>query len=157
MSGFARDKFRAENFGIIFQQFNLLPYLNVLENVKLGLRFSRARKRKCPNVNAAARQILKDLGIDDFKRLPHKLSIGQQQRAAAARAMIGSPEIIIADESTSSLDFAAREKFISLLFSEIDKTQSCLLFVSHDVSLADKFSRVIKLEDINEDSAASCL
>ena len=79
-----------------------------------------------------------------------ELSIGQQQRVAAARSLIGSPELIIADEPTSALDHDVRQVFINLLFDEVAGAGATLLFISHDPGLADQFDRRIKLTDINE-------
>jgi putative ABC transport system ATP-binding protein len=151
-----RDRFRADHIGTIFQNFNLLPYLNPLENVTLGCEFSTQRcKRladKKTNIKTEATRLLKALGLNSSQLTQHvsKLSIGQQQRVAAARAFIGEPELIIADEPTSSLDEDNRHAFIETLFNQATSYQASVLFVSHDKSLASLFDRQINLLDINE-------
>ncbi len=154
LSSFARDRFRAEHFGIIFQMFNLLPYGSVIDNVVLPLRFSRARRARAQARGSAseeAARILAGLGLDDsviHEQSASRLSVGQQQRVAAARALIGSPEIIVADEPTSSLDRNRQIAFLDLLFDDLDRSGSTLIMVSHDESLASRFRRVIRLDDI---------
>jgi putative ABC transport system ATP-binding protein len=88
-------------------------------------------------------------GTADINKPATDLSVGQQQRVAAARALIGAPEIIIADEPTSSLDAGHREAFIQLLFKECDREETTLIFVSHDTSLEKLFDRTIRLNEIN--------
>ena len=156
-----RDRFRSDHIGLIFQQFNLLPYLSVIENVILPCRFSKVRKLKAieryGSLDEAARQLLEQLGLVDKNILTNEvtqLSIGQQQRVAAARALIGSPELVIADEPTSALDSDARNVFLSLLISECDRSESALIFVSHDHSLESHFDRIIALSSINAARAA---
>lgn len=158
LSSGARDQFRVEHISYIFQQFNLLPFLSVEENVLLPCHFSK-RRTQCANerfgnIQQAAKSLLTDLGLDKtlFLRRADQLSIGQQQRVAAARALIGSPELIIADEPTSALDTDTRESFIKLLFNECDKTGSSLLFVSHDKTLTPLFDRCLSLSDLNQTS-----
>lgn len=153
-SGAWRDRFRADHIGLIFQQFNLLPYLSVLDNVLLPCRFSSVRKQRAlaryGNPESAALGLLAELGMNGLLQQPvTALSIGQQQRVAAARALIGSPEILIADEPTSSLDSNNRSAFIELLINECSQTDCALLFVSHDNQLAEHFSRTVLLTDIN--------
>lgn len=152
----ARDRFRVEHTGYIFQQFNLLPFLSVRENVELPCRFSRRRADRAGqrhgSVAQAATQLLAHLGLSDpdlLQRRADTLSIGQQQRVAAARALIGQPELVIADEPTSALDSDAREAFIQLLFAECGAAGSSLLFVSHDQSLAPLFDRHLSLAELN--------
>lgn len=151
-----RDQFRADHFGIIFQQFNLIPYLNVFENVTLPLLFSTHRRMKLSAFNKDAqhetRRLLDLLGLDEqgiAQRNITGLSVGQQQRVAAARALIGCPEIIIADEPTSALDADNRHNFLKLLFEESNKTNSALVLVSHDPSLAGHFDNAISMGEIN--------
>ena len=152
----ARDRFRVEHTGYIFQQFNLLPFLSVRENVELPCRFSKRRAERASqrhgSVAQSATQLLAHLGLKDpvlLERRADTLSIGQQQRVAAARALIGQPELVIADEPTSALDADAREAFIRLLFAECREAGSSLLFVSHDQSLAPLFDRHLSLAELN--------
>lgn len=153
-----RDRFRAEHVGFIFQQFNLLPYLSVLENVMLPARFSSRRAERARagagTVTAAGRELLAHLGLGEelLHRPIAKLSIGQQQRVAAARALIGSPELVIADEPTSALDHDARGAFLELLLAECERAGTTLLFVSHDPTLERWFSRDLVMSELNEAS-----
>ncbi|MGB0360717.1 MAG: ABC transporter ATP-binding protein [Endozoicomonas sp.] len=159
LSPVQRDYFRARHVGFIFQMFNLIPYLSVVENVTLPLRFANERRqsimRSGRSQNDEAKRLLSHLGLHEpelLKRPVTELSIGQQQRVAAARALIGSPDIIIADEPTSALDTDSREDFIRLLFSECEATGSTLIFVSHDRSLESLFDRQLPLYEINQAS-----
>lgn len=147
------DMFRADNIGYIFQQFNLLPYLSVIDNVTLPCQFSKVRKQQVTgDLKATARELLDRLQLP--KALMDKpvieLSIGQQQRVAAARALIGQPKIIIADEPTSALDHDNRELFIELLMEQANQAGSTLIFVSHDPTLEKLFKRSIDLTTVNE-------
>ncbi|MBP0049132.1 ABC transporter ATP-binding protein [Marinobacterium sp. AK62] len=146
------DRLRADRLGVLFQQFNLLPYLNLIENVTLPCRFSRARMRsaceRSGSVDAEACRLLAHLNLDPeqlSKRPVSSLSIGQQQRVAAARALIGSPALVLADEPTSALDPEHRDQFIHLMLQESAITGSSLVLVSHDPSLASSFSRTLTL------------
>ena len=149
----ARDRLRADHLGVIFQMFNLVPYLSVIGNVTLPLRFSPKRRAAIDGTEEnEARRLLARLGLTDeflLSRRVSDLSVGQQQRVAAARALIGGPEIVIADEPTSALDAHVRDQFISLLSEEAQRTGAALLFVSHDAGLADHFDRAVDLSDIN--------
>jgi putative ABC transport system ATP-binding protein len=148
-----RDDFRGTHIGYIFQMFNLIPYLSVLENITLPCRLSRERQRRLNGtpMNEAARRVAEHLGIGQLLQSNvATLSVGQQQRVAAARSLIGTPEIIIADEPTSSLDYDHRERFVELLFNECKEAGSTLLFVSHDRTLMPLFHRSISLPEVNE-------
>jgi putative ABC transport system ATP-binding protein len=153
LPGAARDRFRGQHFGFIFQMFNLIPYLSVIDNVLLPLRLSPARAARVEgDPHAAAEALLAALGLGDAAlqgRAVTALSIGQQQRVAAARALIGRPEIIVADEPTSSLDADAREGFLALLMQECRAAGATLLFVSHDASLAGHFDRAVAMDALN--------
>jgi putative ABC transport system ATP-binding protein len=141
-----RDRFRARHLGIIFQQFNLLPYLSVLDNVIVGAKFSGTAM---PNLHERALDLLETLGVAELiKRPASQLSIGQQQRVAAARTLIGNPEIIIADEPTSALDPRNRARFMELLFDALAQRNTTLLFAGHDANAAD-FSRTLDLRELN--------
>ena len=155
-----RDHFRAHHIGFIFQMFNLIPYLSVVENGTLPCHFSDKRKHKvlaqADSLDDEAIRLLDHLDMAQAEVL-HKqvneLSVGQQQRVAAARALIGAPELVIADEPTSSLDADRRTAFIDLLFRECDNANATLIFVSHDNSLQAPFQRTIEFDQLN--SAAS--
>ena len=151
-----RDTFRGDHIGFIFQLFNLVPYLSVLDNVLLPCRFSakrRARARSLDgSIEKAARRLLNalELSASDLEHTAATdLSIGQQQRVAAARALIGMPELIVADEPTSALDEDTQERFLELLFAECQLQKSTLLFVSHDSRLERLFDNKISLGEIN--------
>lgn len=153
MSDSQRDVFRADHIGYIFQMFNLIPFLSVLENVTLPLRFSKRRRARLSDSKAEGRRLLRHLGMEELtERRVIDLSVGQQQRVAAARALIGSPEIVLADEPTSALDAVNAEAFVDLLFKECDRAGSTLIFVSHDPSLAKRFDRTISLEGGSNES-----
>jgi putative ABC transport system ATP-binding protein len=152
LSGPQRDALRAAHIGYIFQMFNLIPYLTVAENIVLPCRLSRERRQRLggtqPAAAAAALADALEIGgllRDDVTRL----SVGQQQRVAAARALIGAPELIIADEPTSSLDADRRERFLELLFERCAAAGSTLVFVSHDRQLEHMFDRALSLTDLN--------
>jgi len=144
------DRFRVDSFGIVFQMFNLMPWLSALDNVLVPLRFSRSRRKRAGDARAEAARLLGALGIDAalFSQRAGTLSVGQQQRVAAARALIGGPGIILADEPTSALDRANARAFLDLLFAELETAQATLLMVSHDETLADAFDRVVRLDEI---------
>lgn len=155
LRGPARDRFRAEHVGIIFQMFNLLPYASVIDNVLLPLAFAKGRRHRAGDaeggVSGEARRLLNALGLDREPldgRAAATLSVGQQQRVAAARALIGSPEIVVADEPTSALDRGRQKAFLDLLFAEIARVGATLVMVSHDETLAPLFDRVADLEAI---------
>ncbi|MES9874327.1 MAG: ABC transporter ATP-binding protein [Candidatus Sedimenticola sp. 6PFRAG7] len=157
LSGAKRDHFRSDHVGFVFQLFNLIPYLSVLENVTLPCRFSNLRRKKATgagnSLHEEAMRLLTHLGMgheDLIHRPVTELSVGQQQRVATARALIGAPEIIIADEPTSALDSDMRQAFLKLLFQECEETGSTLLFVSHDRQLESLFERHITLDKINQ-------
>ena len=152
LSGADRDAFRAEHVGYVFQMFNLIPYLSVLDNIALPARMNAARRTRLDGVGVkeAAALLADHLEIGDLLKKPvTKLSVGQQQRVAACRALIGAPELIVADEPTSSLDFDRREAFLELLFRECERAGATLVFVSHDRTLEGMFSRRISLPDVN--------
>jgi putative ABC transport system ATP-binding protein len=156
-----RDRFRADHLGVVFQQFNLLPYLTALENVTLSCAFSRrksARAAEGDGVVPTARGLLRALNLaDELHTSPvAELSVGQQQRAAVARALIGSPEIVLADEPTSALDADNRDRFLELLFQEVEAHGCTLIFVSHDQQLAGRFSRFIELSADEPGSEVAC-
>ena len=161
LGGAARDAFRADHFGIIFQLFNLVPYLSVLENVTLPCRFSTRRRRQVDGRGGAEREAVRllehlDLGAEARAGgAVTRLSVGQQQRVAAARALIGRPEIVLADEPTSALDSDRREAFLRLLFRECESEGATLLFVSHDRSLEDLFDRTLALADLTPSRSAA--
>lgn len=145
LSAADRDDFRAKNIGYIFQSFNLIPYLNIFENIELPLRLQGK-----PVSQIEFARITEKLGLQNFlHRKVTDLSVGQQQRVAVARALIGKPQIILADEPTSALDYEHRENFLKILFEECERNQTTLVFVSHDLTLQKLFTRSVALGEIN--------
>jgi putative ABC transport system ATP-binding protein len=149
MSGRQRDTFRANHIGLVFQQFNLIPYLSALDNIRLANHFTSAPFLR--KTDSRAKELLKALGINDA--LHHQpasaLSTGQQQRVAIARSLINPPELLIVDEPTSALDSQSRDAFMTLLMETVTQHNTTLIFVSHDPSLTQYFSRTVALQDIN--------
>ena len=150
LSAGKRDRFRAEQIGLIFQQFNLLPFASVRDNILLPLQFAPERRGRVADLQVEAQRLCRDLGLPDdvLAARAGALSVGQQQRVAAARALIGTPPLIIADEPTSSLDAATQGTFLELLFGQSRAHATTLLMVSHDARLSDQFDRVIHMADI---------
>ena len=151
-----RDRFRADHVGFIFQMFNLVPYLSMIDNVTLPCRFSRRRRERVGSraggIEAEARRLLACLELDRpelLSRAVTDLSIGQQQRVAAARALIGAPELLIADEPTSALDEGTRERFLDLLSAQCGEAGAALLFASHDTRLGARFDRRVSIAELN--------
>ncbi|MEP6587920.1 MAG: ABC transporter ATP-binding protein [Polaromonas sp.] len=155
LSNARRDAYRADHVGYIFQQFNLLPYLSVLDNVMLPCRFSAVRHDRAirggSSVVTIAQELLLQVGLVEglWRRPAASLSVGQQQRVAAARALIGQPEVIIADEPTSALDMSLRDSFMDLLLGQCRQANTTLIFVSHDERLSARFDSKLLLADIN--------
>lgn len=149
MNSRQRDNYRATNIGYIFQQFNLVEYLNAIDNIKLARHFSSGIHSS--GIETEIHEMLMTLNLErhDHYRPVNQLSVGQQQRVGIARALINRPKLIIADEPTSSLDAASRDRFISLLISLCRKQTSTLLFVSHDMDLHKHFDSIMALSDFN--------
>ncbi len=149
-----RDAFRADHVGVVFQQFNLLPYLSVLDNVTLPCRFSALRRSRCQasgGPEAAAQNWLERMALPAplWGRRADALSVGQQQRVAAARALMGQPELILADEPTSALDAALRDEFMGMLLQAARDAGSTLVCVSHDPQQAARFDVQWALPELN--------
>lgn len=155
LGAIARDRFRVEHIGFVFQQFNLIPYLSVIDNVLLPCRFSKRRRDRVAQsrygLRFEAQRLLHalDMTADLWTRTGAALSVGQQQRVAAARALIGRPEIVIADEPTSSLDADRQSAFLNLLRQQCGEAGASLLFVSHDLRLAATFDRTVELSALS--------
>ncbi|WMJ69329.1 ATP-binding cassette domain-containing protein [Stenotrophomonas sp. 24(2023)] len=157
MGGPARDRFRADQLGVIFQQFNLLPFLSVRDNIALGLRFSRPRaERVAPVLDEEIVRLLDGLQLDPalMQRRAGALSVGQQQRVAAARALIGRPQLLLADEPTSALDRHAATAFLQVMFDQCRASGTTALVVSHDDSLQGQFDQVLPLGSLNQAGGA---
>lgn len=150
MSMRQKDRYRAEHIGFVFQQFNLIPYLDAVDNIKLAGHFSK--KKRAARLDNEIKELLAALNIteNEWSVPARSLSIGQQQRVAIARALINKPKLLIADEPTSSLDHANRDGFMAMLMDLVNEHGITLLFVSHDMSLSQYFNRVEALCDINQ-------
>lgn len=145
LHGAARDLFRGKRIGMIFQSFNLLHGFSVLDNVMAALMFSsipRSEHRRRAN------QLLKHLGIEHPRRHPDKMSIGQQQRVAVARAMACDPVLVLADEPTASLDPENAQIAIKLIQKICQEKNAALLCVSHDPSLPERFEHRASLDEL---------
>ncbi len=155
----ARDRFRADHCGVVFQQFNLLPFLSTRDNIALGLQFSARRGRLAAGTQALDTEIerlMVALGLDVaalWSRPAARLSVGQQQRVAAARALIARPPLLLADEPTSALDPVAAQAFLQLLFAECRQGGTSSIVVSHDPSIAPLFDAQADLATLNRASA----
>jgi putative ABC transport system ATP-binding protein len=150
MTSRQRDRFRAKHIGYVFQQFNLMPYLNAIDNVLLATRFSTRKNTRA--LKNEIKTFFNALNIDEreWYRPTRDLSIGQQQRVAIARALINKPQLLIADEPTSSLDKTNRDAFMKLLMPMVTANQMTLLVVSHDLSLSSHFTKIESLSDFNQ-------
>ena len=135
--------FRKQNIGIVFQSFYLIPSYTALENVALSLEINFQK-----NALLQAEEILTDLGLKDrLHHFPSQLSGGEQQRVAIARAIINKPELILADEPTGNLDEENSQVIADLLFNVSQKFQKSLCLVTHDLELAKKCDRLMKIDN----------
>ncbi len=135
--------FRKKNIGIVFQSFYLIPNYTALENVALSLEINFQK-----NALVKAEEILTDLGLKDrLYHFPNQLSGGEQQRVAIARAIINKPELILADEPTGNLDEENSQVIAELLFNISQKYQKSLCLVTHDLELAKKCDRLMKIDN----------
>ncbi|NMD69266.1 ATP-binding cassette domain-containing protein [Bacillus sp. DNRA2] len=144
------DDYRKSKIGFVFQAFNLIPHLTVLENVTIAMQMTDTSEKER---NQRAKQILVELGLaDQVTKKPNQLSGGQKQRVAIARALANDPEIILADEPTGALDQETSDQILSLLDS-IAQKGILIITVTHSQRVADKSSRIVKMEDgkIKED------
>lgn len=148
MSGRQRDGFRARHVGLVFQQFNLIPYLTVRDNIQLV----RYHGHTSSKLDDAIITLFDGLQLDPtlMDRRADALSVGQQQRLAIARALINQPELLIVDEPTSALDMAARDSFMQLLMALPGADDRTLVFVSHDPGLADYFSVKVEMQQLSK-------
>lgn len=146
-----RDVFRGRHIGYIFQTHHLLPGLTALENVLMGMSFTgRTHDR------AWAHSLLNDVGLSDrLHYKPQKLSVGQQQRVAVARALANRPKLVLADEPTGALDVRNAQQVLELIRKLCKEVNASLLLVSHDLAIARQLDRVMSLSDVNKAAAAN--
>ena len=139
-----RDLYHRDTVAVIYQSYNLLPLLSVMENVTFPLEL-----KKVPDAKTIAEEKLRAVGLDEtyFKRLPAMLSGGEQQRVAIARALASDAKIILADEPTGNLDTENSEIVIDLLQKLAHEEGYCVIVVTHDLSIADKADEVLRLKD----------
>lgn len=140
----ARDRFRAERIGFVFQTFNLLPAFTALENVLLGMSFSGKSDRK------RAKELLDTVGLGGrLNHRPSQLSVGEQQRVAVARGLANSPSLLLADEPTASVDIGNQDVILSLIRNACKERNVSLLLVTHSPDIATQFDRIEKLQEFN--------
>jgi putative ABC transport system ATP-binding protein len=151
----ARRSFRIRNIGLVFQEFELLEYLPVRENMLLPFRITNALKIS-REARESAEELATAVGIrETLDRYPHRLSQGERQRVAVGRALITQPQVLLADEPTGNLDPAASRKTIDLLLEQAVGREATVLMVTHDHGLLDRFDRVVETRRISEhDSTA---
>ena len=145
-----KDKFRAKNIGVIFQQFNIIDYISPITNILLPCFFTNS-KNKNNYFYIRAFNLAKKLGIKKellLQKKSNELSIGQKQRVAIIRAIINKPKLILADEPTSALDDINKKKFLDLLINICEKEKITLLMMSHDTSLKKYFDSNLHLENL---------
>ena len=134
---------RRKNIGIVFQSFYLIPNLTAVENVLLSLEANQQY-----NLEKNAEALLGEFGLSHrLHHLPSELSGGEQQRVAIARALINKPQIILADEPTGNLDTVNSDSMMDLLFDYTKKSQTSLVMVTHDNSIANRCDRIIEIKD----------
>lgn len=157
LSDAARRDFRCSNIGFVFQQFELLDYLSVKDNIALPFLINQNLGGQKPNLGSddAIAQLAASMGIGDkLKRHPQKLSQGEKQRVAICRALVAEPKIILADEPTGNLDPANKHRTLDLLFEQAEAKAQTLIVVTHDMSIVEGFDRTIDFSQYQQLDAA---
>ncbi len=145
----ARRDFRNAKIGLVFQEFELIEYLNVLDNIILPFRINTAQ-RLTADARRNAATIAKSLEVDDkLRRFPHQLSQGERQRVAIARALVTQPELLLADEPTGNLDPDNKNRVLNLMLRQATEQNVTVVMVTHDHGLLDRFGRVIDMRDFH--------
>ena len=140
-----RDRFRAQKIGFVFQTFNLLPAFSALENVLLGMSFSGRRVDR-----RRALELLEKVGLSHrLHHRPARMSVGEQQRVAVARALANRPSLLLADEPTANVDVKNQRTILDLICQACTENKVSLLMVTHSLEVAGHFARVAKLGDFN--------
>ncbi len=143
-----RRAFRLRQIGLIFQSFELIDYLNVLDNVLLPARISPAL-HVTPDLRSHAGELLKGVGLERFAdRSVTRLSQGERQRVAICRALLSTPSLLLADEPTGNLDPESTQRIVEILFDHVRQSGTTLLMVSHDHSLLPQFDSVIDFNSL---------
>ena len=141
----ARDRIRADKIGYVFQTFNLLSGFSALENIVLGMTFARGKK----NLDRAA-SLLDRVGLSHrASHRPSKMSVGEQQRVAVARALANQPKLLLADEPTANIDPKNQKHIVELIRTTCDEENIALILVTHSREVSGQFDRIDKLEDVN--------
>ncbi len=154
LSDAQRRDFRISRIGIIFQDFELLEYLNTQDNILHPFRISRALKLNA-QVRARSAELAEELGISNkMQQLSQSLSQGEKQRVAICRAMLPEPDVILADEATGNLDPANKSKILDALFRSVDKRDATLIAVTHDHELLERFDRVVDFKQFYQQGNA---
>jgi len=149
----ARRDFRIRNIGLVFQEFELLEYLNVLDNILLPYRINSALEL-ASDVRDRAQRLAQDVGIaDKLDRHPDKLSQGEKQRVAVCRALLTEPVLLLADEPTGNLDPGNKGRVLDILFDYAERSGATLVTVTHDLDLVDRFSRVVDFRQFHPQDA----
>ena len=146
MDDASRRDFRARHIGMVFQQFELVPYLRAFDNVLLPFAINRTLRVDCnaSEIRQRANELASEMGIGDkIRRRPHQLSQGEQQRVAICRALVTRPQLILADEPTGNLDPANKTRILKLLFEQAAANNQTLIVVTHDMGILDGFDRTI--------------
>jgi putative ABC transport system ATP-binding protein len=150
LSEAGRDRFRANKIGYVFQTFNLLDGFSALENVLLGMTFTQKSSDA-----SRARRLLDRVGLAHRSHhVPSKMSVGEQQRVAVARALANRPQLLLADEPTANVDPANQQMVIDLVRESCSEEGIALLIVTHAKEVSDQFDRIVRLEDVNKIKAA---
>ncbi len=146
----ARRDFRIRNIGFIFQDFKLIPYLNIMDNILLPFRINSIIKIK-KETKDRVHDITKELGIfNKLKKYPSKLSHGEKQRVAICRALLNNPSIILADEPTGNLDPENKRKIMDILFKAVSKYDATLIVVTHDYDMLSGFEKTIDFKELQK-------
>ena len=140
--------FRITNIGFVFQDFRLIPYLNILDNILLPYRINESLKLSKEAVNSAC-ELTEKLGVaNKLKKYPDKLSQGERQRVAICRALITKPRVILADEPTGNLDPDNKKRIMKILFEYVDERGSTLISVTHDHLMLEGFNRIVDFTEL---------
>ncbi len=147
LSDAARRDFRSRQIGFVFQQFELVPYLRLLDNILLPYLINRSL-RLTAEVRQRAERLAEQLGLaDKQRRYLHQLSQGEQQRVALCRSLVNQPRLILADEPTGNLDVSNKHKVLDILFEQAAANGQTLLVVTHDTGILEGFDRILDFND----------